>query len=320
MKQSTFCTVALSVMAVVGATLAGEDMPGPHLRLDLDLVDGSRIIGVSAIESVPVQTPYAKMDVPLTEILTMRIDADHETASLDLRNGDKLKGVVSLKPIELETVFGKVAIGIEHIRRIGVLGSSKLEQLEADAVAGDRNAQMALSCKYEKGDGVPKNLARARELRELAADQGHPNAETARANEYKEKGDFGNALKWYRRSAAHGDAMGYYYAGDLYFHGKGTTQDYREAIRWFEQGFEKKNQYCASSLTVIYNEGKGVPKDPGLAAKYWRKAAEFGLGVAQVNMGDQCRNAGDLKGAEAWYRRAADQGDASAKLRLKEIR
>ena len=119
-KRFTFCTVVLSVMAIVGAPSSGEDKADPHLRLELDLVDGSHVIGVPKIVSVPLQTSYAKMDIPLKQILTLRIDANHETASLDLQNGDRLKGVVNLEPIGLETVFGKVAVGIEHIRELRV--------------------------------------------------------------------------------------------------------------------------------------------------------------------------------------------------------
>jgi hypothetical protein len=85
-------------MSLVGAAWAGQDEAEPQLRLELDLMDGSRIIGSPGIESVPVQTSYAKMDVPLKEILSMKIGEDHETASFDLRNGDKLKGVVRGQP------------------------------------------------------------------------------------------------------------------------------------------------------------------------------------------------------------------------------
>lgn len=113
--------LVLAAIAVADCAWAGEEKAEPQVRLEIDLVDGSRIVGTPSIESVPVQTSYAKMDVPLKEIRTIRIDADHETASLDLRNGDKLKGVVSLGPIELETVFGKVPIGIEHIRKLDVV-------------------------------------------------------------------------------------------------------------------------------------------------------------------------------------------------------
>ena len=121
MNRLRFHILVLSMMTLIDVTWAGVEKTEPQLRLELDLVDGSRVIGTPSIESVPMQTAYAKMDVPLKEIRTIRIDADHETASVDLRNGDKLKGVVNLEPIKLETVFGKVSVGIEHIRNLRVV-------------------------------------------------------------------------------------------------------------------------------------------------------------------------------------------------------
>ena len=102
-------------------TAAGEEtQTNVTLRLAIDLVDGSRLIGTPAIATVPVQTSYAKMDVPLTQIQSLKIGDDHETVTLDLRNGDKLTGVISLAPIKLITVFGTVAVGIEHIKQLRV--------------------------------------------------------------------------------------------------------------------------------------------------------------------------------------------------------
>jgi hypothetical protein len=99
--------------------------PPQEVRLEIELIDGSRLIGAPKIDTVPVQTPYAKMDIPLKQILTVEIGDDHETASVNLLNGDKLKGIASLGPIELATLFGPVKVGIEHIRRIDVGVSGK---------------------------------------------------------------------------------------------------------------------------------------------------------------------------------------------------
>ena len=123
MKRFPVWITVLSAIALLSSAWAGEGKKAApqQLRLELDLADGSRVIGIPSIEAVPVQTSYAKMDVPLKEILAIKIAEDHENATLDLRNGDKLKGVVSLKPITLETLFGKVSVGIEHIRTISVV-------------------------------------------------------------------------------------------------------------------------------------------------------------------------------------------------------
>jgi len=111
----------LAASALVRAVWAELDETEAHLRLELNLVDGSRIIGIPSIEAVPVETPYAKMNVPLKQIMTMKIGEDHEAVAFDLQNGDKLKGVINLEPIKLETVFGKVAISIEHIKVLTVM-------------------------------------------------------------------------------------------------------------------------------------------------------------------------------------------------------
>jgi len=91
------------------------------MRLDLDLADGSRVIGVPAVEAVPIETAYAKFNIPLKQILSIKMDADHETAALELRNGDKLKGALGLEAVKLETIFGKVTIGREHVREVRVV-------------------------------------------------------------------------------------------------------------------------------------------------------------------------------------------------------
>jgi hypothetical protein len=111
-------------------TAAGDDIVPKEspLRLELDLVDGSRLIGTPGIATVPVQTAYAKMDVPLTQIQALKIGDDHETVTLNLRNGDTLTGVISLKPIKLETVFGTIAIGIEHIQQLDIVLSGGTNQ------------------------------------------------------------------------------------------------------------------------------------------------------------------------------------------------
>lgn len=162
MKRFTFCVMVCTAMSLAGTAWAGRDKVEPQLRLELDLVDGSHVIGTPSIEAVPVQTPYAKMDVPLKQILTIWIEADHETASLDLRNGDKLKGVINLEPIKLETIFGRVSVGIEHIRdlRVVLAGGALPEALKRRLVlyySFDRDENGKVTDKSGKGhDGEVK--------------------------------------------------------------------------------------------------------------------------------------------------------------------
>jgi hypothetical protein len=96
------------------------------LRVAITLVDGSHIIGVPNNASVPIQTSYAKMDIPLEQIVNIGIKDDRETMFFELQNGDNLSGHLNLAPMELETIFGPVSVDIQHVRSIrvfrGVIG------------------------------------------------------------------------------------------------------------------------------------------------------------------------------------------------------
>jgi hypothetical protein len=124
--KATWAGIAAAVVGLTLTAWAG----GPSnesVRISMELTDGSRLIGTPGLATVPVQTSYAKMDVPLTQIQALKIGNDHETVTLDLRNGDTLTGVISLKPIELKTLFGPASIGIEHIKRFQVLSGDSMD-------------------------------------------------------------------------------------------------------------------------------------------------------------------------------------------------
>ena len=104
-----------------GATPEAKVVKPVPLCLAVDLVDGSLIKGVPVIKSIPFQTSYAKMDIPLKQIASIKIEDNHEAASFALRNGDAIKGIMDLGAIRLETLFGKATVGIEHVTRIAVL-------------------------------------------------------------------------------------------------------------------------------------------------------------------------------------------------------
>jgi hypothetical protein len=143
--------------AAPSETTPGEvELTVEPLRLAIDLVDGSHIIGVPSITSVPIQTSYARMDIPLEKIASIEIGDDHETAAIDLQNGDKLQGVLDLKPLELETIFGEITVGVQHLLR------AKIHSLRADLVLhysfdedeGDKVTDMSLRGNDGKAFGV----------------------------------------------------------------------------------------------------------------------------------------------------------------------
>ena len=68
------------------------------------------------------------------------------------------------------------------------------------------------------------------------------------------------------------------------------------------------------AVRVAYDDGYGFPEDKKEAAKWYRKAAEQGLALAQTNPG-VCYDNGDGvpdddEEAFKWWKKAAEQGDA----------
>jgi len=142
------CVLAACAVAFLANMGFGDDAKTNEVTcVTLDLSDGSCIIGIPAISSISVQTSYAKMDIPLKQILQVKIDADHETVSVEMVNGDNLKGALNLRPVELATLFGKVSVGIEHII------SMKVRLNTGAGLPGRLKAGMVLYYPFDQDEG-----------------------------------------------------------------------------------------------------------------------------------------------------------------------
>ena len=99
------------------APAAAPQAPEPVF---LQLHDGSRLLGTVSIRSFPIQTSYAKMEIPFTLIDQIRFDDDHKTVTVSLRNGDRQQGGAEISEIEVQTLFGRHRIDVKHIVQIQV--------------------------------------------------------------------------------------------------------------------------------------------------------------------------------------------------------
>ena len=93
---------------------------------------------------------------------------------------------------------------------------------------------------------------------------------------YYDSKDYGEALKWVRKSADQGDAKAQGFLGSMYHSGKGVPQNYREAAKWYRKSANQGNALAQSSLGIMYYEGKGVTQSSTEAAKWIVKAAAQG--------------------------------------------
>ena len=83
---------------------------------------------------------------------------------------------------------------------------------------------------------------------------------------------------------------------------------------------EKNSVKAQTELGWVYEQGKGIQKDPQKAAFWYRKAAEQGYARAQTNLGNLYENgvgvSVDYIEALNWYQKAAEQDYARAQAYL----
>ena len=98
----------------------------------------------------------------------------------------------------------------------------------------------------------------------------------------------------------------------------------RDAVRvWTEQARDG-DSLAQSRLGLMYELGRGVPRNYAEAARWYRAAARQGDAVAQFNLGNLYATGQgpkeDAAQAKVWYRKAARQGHEAAQDALAKLR
>ena len=87
--------------------------------------------------------------------------------------------------------------------------------------------------------------------------------------------NYGEAAKWYGKTAQRNDAQSQISLATLLIDGRGIAQDYAEAKHWCEAASKQDyapGPYC---LGYLYQRGLGVKQDSHQAVKWYAKAAEL---------------------------------------------
>ena len=88
-------------------------------------------------------------------------------------------------------------------------------------------------------------------------------------------------MKWYRLSAAQGNALAQYNLGLLYFNGKGVAQNHQEALRLYQLAAEQGLVSAQYVIGWMYANGQGVQKDLIRAQMRFNLATDKGNNDAQ---------------------------------------
>lgn len=131
--------------------------------------------------------------------------------------------------------------------------------------------------------------------------------------------NYAEALQWYQRSAAKGFAQAQYRLGTLYERGLGVKKDLERAKVWYQRAAENGNVKSMHNLAVLSAGGEQGEPNYAAAAPWFQKAAEYGLSDSQYNLGVLVENGlgvkADRVSAYKWYALAAKDGDQDATQR-----
>jgi len=90
------------------------------------------------------------------------------------------------------------------------------------------------------------------------------------------KGNYAQALELLHPLAAQGIANAQNSLGFIYHMGKGITQDYQEAVKWYRLAAEQGHAVAQNNLGVMYVKGEGVTQDHVRARMWFNFAARLG--------------------------------------------
>jgi len=166
-----------------------------------------------------------------------------------------------------------------------------VKRCDADAQSGDANAQYGLGLLYARGEGgLQQSFKHVAALWKRAAKQDHVHAMRD--------------------------------LGVLYHQGRGVEADAGDAARWFRKAADVGDAAAQYTLAVLHGKGKGAERSLEKASAWLRKAAAQGHDAACRDLGVLLEQRGDMAGAIAQYRTAAEappDGDDYAQYRLAMI-
>jgi len=116
------CLLVLVILAPV--SLLADTETSATSRITVNLVDGSRIIGIPDAGTMAFQTEFGKIDLPINKISRVNLNRDDEAVTIDLLNGDRMKGTLGFESYTLVTLVGELTIQAEDINTISFHSTS----------------------------------------------------------------------------------------------------------------------------------------------------------------------------------------------------
>ena len=128
---------------------------------------------------------------------------------------------------------------------------------------------------YRWGQGVGQDFETARHWYRLAADQGHPTAQSNLGLLYRYglgvPKDYGKAFRWFLRAAEQGNAAGQNHVGLMFYKGEGVERNYIRAYQWAFLAAEQGMDPALEALSMLEQEMTPAQIEKAQAlARAWR--------------------------------------------------
>jgi hypothetical protein len=115
--KATWAGIAATVIGLTLAAWAGGTS-NESVRISMELADGSRLIGTTAVTSVRLVSAIGKIELPVGTLRSVQFNPDRETVIVRLVNNDLLSGVLDLPVLPMQTLFGSVAVPMTQCRSL----------------------------------------------------------------------------------------------------------------------------------------------------------------------------------------------------------
>lgn len=137
--------VALMVvwaLVVSSSARAADDVPAEKLRLQVELRDGSVIIGTTGLTELPIEhATLGVVKVKLTKVRGFEIDGKTGRAEFWMRPDNEVQGKLGLDVIPMTTLLGKVNVPVQHVQVVEIFNPASLRMGLVGHYALDGNAK-----------------------------------------------------------------------------------------------------------------------------------------------------------------------------------
>ncbi|POG66278.1 kinase-like domain-containing protein, partial [Rhizophagus irregularis DAOM 181602=DAOM 197198] len=181
---------------------------------------------------------------------------------------------------------------------------------------GNKDAIFNLAVCYRNGEGTEKNLEKAFNWYQKAAENENEKAMFTLANCYY----FGEGIEknleksfyWNQKAAENGNEDAVFNLAIYYYNGKGTEKNLNKAFYWYQKAAENGNVNAMYILAVLFENGVETEKNLEKTFHWYQKAAENGFNYAMYNLAicykDGRGTEKNLEKAFRCYQKAADNG------------